>query len=104
MKGICLQIFVHENQKHQDMLAYEWILKKAQQLQISGGTAFSSIASFGRHGIMHTEHFFEIPKDNSIAVIFFLTEEKCEEFLQVLKKSDISFFHCKWQAEFEKNG
>ena len=60
MKGICLKFYTYELQKHQGVLLFEWLLEFAKKNGIRGGSAFRALAGFGRHGVMHAEHFFEL--------------------------------------------
>ena len=50
MKGTLLRFYVHENRKHHHILLYEWLLEQAKKQGMQGGSAFRSIAGFGRHG------------------------------------------------------
>ena len=36
------------------------VLEQAKKQGVRGGSAFRAIAGFGRHGILHEEHFFEL--------------------------------------------
>jgi len=56
----CLKFYVHEHRRHHGILLYEWLLERAKKLGIHGGSAFRAIAGFGRHGILHEDHFFEL--------------------------------------------
>ena len=59
MNGYQLKFYIHENRKHRGILLYEWLIEKAKEMGIHGGSVFRAIAGFGRHGIIHEEHFFE---------------------------------------------
>ena len=63
MTGTLLRFYVHENRRHHHVLLYDWLLEEAKKLGIRGGSAFRAIAGFGRHGILHAEHFFELAGD-----------------------------------------
>ena len=53
MKNIYLKFYVAEKQRHNGALLYEWLLEEAKKMGAPGGSAFRSIAGFGRHGRMH---------------------------------------------------
>ncbi|MGE5028228.1 MAG: DUF190 domain-containing protein, partial [Betaproteobacteria bacterium] len=53
MQGVCLKFFVSEMQRHGSELLYEWLLERARDMGIAGGTALRAIAGFGRHGRLH---------------------------------------------------
>ena len=41
---------------------------------IHGGSAFRASAGFGRHGVLHEEHFFELSADLNVVVGFVVSE------------------------------
>ncbi len=67
MNGTLLRFYVHENRKHGHIALFEWLLEQAKAMGIHGGSAFRAIAGFGRHGILHEEHFFELAADMTVA-------------------------------------
>ena len=73
MKGTLLRFYVHENRKHRHILLYEWLLEQAKGMGIHGGSAFRAIAGFGRHGVLHEEHFFELAADLTVEIDFAVT-------------------------------
>lgn len=100
MKGTCLKFYMHENRKHRHMLAYEWLLAEAKKLGIHGGSAFRSIAGFGRHGVLHEDHFFELQGDLAVEVTFAITDEDAQKLLDVIQAEKLSLFYVKTPAEF----
>ncbi|TAM39996.1 MAG: DUF190 domain-containing protein [Burkholderiaceae bacterium] len=99
MQGIYLKFYVQENQRHQGVLAYEWLLEDAKKAGIRGGSAFRAIASFGRHGKMHEQHFFELAGDLFVEVGFALKEEEAEKFLAHLASEEFKMFYIKIPIE-----
>lgn len=100
MKGVQLQFFVHERRKHRGMLLYEWLLEQATQLGIHGGSAFRAIAGFGRHGVLHEEHFFELAGDLAVQVLFVLTEDEAQRLINVLEQEKIGVFYVRLPVEY----
>ena len=100
MKGTYLRFYVHENRKHHGILLYEWLLETAKGAGIHGGSAFRAIAGFGRHGILHEQHFFELAGDLTVEVEFLLTDEQADSFLSVLRAKNIRLFYAKTPAEY----
>lgn len=100
MKGTCLKFYMHENRKYRHMLAYEWLLAEAKKLGIHGGSAFRSIAGFGRHGVLHEDHFFELQGDLAVEVTFAITDEDAQKLLDVIQAEKLSLFYVKTPAEF----
>ena len=100
MKGTYLRFYTHENRKVHGVLFYEWLLDQARRLGIHGGTAFRAIAGFGRHGIRHEEHFFELAGDLTVAVDFALADEDAERMLDLLRAERVSIFYVRTPIEF----
>jgi PII-like signaling protein len=100
MQGTYLRFYVHENRKHHGILLYEWLLERAKQVGIHGGSAFRAIAGFGRHGILHEQHFFELAGDLTVEVEFLLNEEQAQVLLGVLREEKVRVFYAKVAAEF----
>jgi PII-like signaling protein len=100
MTGTLLRFYVHENRKHHHIALYEWLLEKAKSMGIHGGSAFRAIAGYGRHGILHEEHFFELAAAMTIEVEFVVTDEEADKLLSLLKGERISVFYARIPAEF----
>ncbi len=100
MSGTLLRFYIHENRTHQHVALFEWLLERAKKMGIHGGSAFRAIAGFGRHGILHEEHFFELAADMTIEVEFVVTDEEAERLLTLLRKERISIFYARVPAEF----
>jgi PII-like signaling protein len=100
MNGTLLRFYVHENRIHRHIALFEWLLEQAKKLGIRGGSAFRAIAGFGRHGILHEEHFLELAADMTVEVEFVVTEDEAERLLALLKKERISIVYARVPVEF----
>jgi PII-like signaling protein len=100
VQGVYLRFYVHENRRHRGLLLYEWILETAKKAGIHGGSAFRAIAGFGRHGVLHEQHFFELAGDLTVEVEFLLSEEQAESLLAALDRERLGIFYAKTRAEF----
>lgn len=100
MQGTNLQFFVHENRRHKGKLVYEWLLDTARDVGIHGGSAFRAIAGFGRHGVIHEQHFFELADDLPVAVVFTITEPEADALIERVTESGLSLFYVRQAAEF----
>ena len=98
--GTYLRFYVHENRKHHGILLYEWLLEQAKKTGIHGGSAFRAIAGYGRHGILHEQHFFEFAGDLTVKVEFLLTEDEARRLLDVIQREQVRVFYAKLPAEF----
>jgi len=100
MNGTLLRFYVHENRLQNHVALYEWLLEQAKKLGIHGGSAFRAIAGFGRHGILHEEHFFELAADLTVEVEFVVTDEEAERLLALLRRERVSVFYARVPAQF----
>jgi len=100
MKGTYLRFYMHENRRHHGVLLYEWLLETAKKVGIHGGSAFRAIAGFGRHGVLHEQHFFELAGDLTVEVEFLLSDAQAEMLLDVLRREGVQIFYARVPAEF----
>lgn len=104
MKGVCLRFYMNEFQKHDGILMYEWLLELAKKNGIKGGSAFRAIAGYGRHGVIHEEHFFELASNVPIEVNFFIKKEESANFIDIIKKENADLFYSMSEAEYGTTG
>jgi uncharacterized protein len=100
MNGTILRFYVHENRTHRHVALFEWLLEQAKKLGIHGGSAFRAIAGFGRHGILHEEHFFELSADMTVVIEFVVSDEEAEKMLALLRSEKVSIFYTRVRGEF----
>ena len=104
MQGIYLKFYVAEKHKHGATSVYEWLLERAKEIGIHGGSAFRAMAGFGRHNRMHEDHFFELAGDLPVEVGFVVTEDEAQALFEVLAAEKLSLFYVKIPAEFGATG
>ena len=100
MNGTYLRFYMHENRKHHHLLMYEWLLEQAKKMGIHGGSAFRAIAGYGRHGVLHEQHFYELAGDLTVEVEFMISEDEARKLLDLVKAEKIHIFYAKTAAEF----
>jgi PII-like signaling protein len=100
MQGIYLKFYVTEKQKHGTMPVYEWLLERAKEIGIRGGSAFRAMAGYGRHHRLHEDHFFELQGDLPVEVGFVVTEDEAQMLFDVLTVERLSLFFIKLPCEF----
>ena len=101
MKGTCLKFYVHEHRKHHGILLYEWLLERARKMGIHGGSAFRAIAGFGRHGVLHEDHFFELAGNLPVEVAFVVSDDEAARLLELVRQEKIRVFYVLTPAEFD---
>lgn len=99
-EGLCLSFYVHENRRHQHRLVYEWLLEQAESLSIHGGSALRAIAGFGRHGVLHEDHFFELAGDLTVIVKFVVSAEEADKLMALVQNSELALFYTRHAVEF----
>ncbi len=99
-QGVYLRFFVHENRRHHGILLYDWLLGEARKLGLHGGTAFRSIAGFGRHGVLHEAHFLELAGQETVRVDFVVTRAEADRMLQRVREEHLEIFYAILPAEF----
>ncbi len=100
ISGTYLRFYVHENRRHHHILLYDWLLETAKRLGIHGGSAFRAIAGFGRHGVIHEQHFFELAGDLTVAVEFLVSGEEADRLIAAVKAEKVRVFFARAQAEY----
>jgi PII-like signaling protein len=102
--GVLLRIFVLEGQRHHGELLYDWLLRRAREMGITGGAAFREIAGYGRHERLHEQFFFELAGDLPVEVVFATTELDSQKFMDLLTRESLSLFYIRSPCEFGRVG
>jgi uncharacterized protein len=100
MKGTYLKFYLQENARLHGILAYEWLLEKAKTLGIHGGSAFRAICGYGRHGVLHEDHFFELAGELPVEVGFAVSDQEAERLLALIAEEKVSLFYVRLPIEF----
>jgi PII-like signaling protein len=100
MDGCLLRIYLHEHQRYDGQLAWEWLLAQANALGIRGGSAFRAMAGFGHHHHVQEASFFELAGDLAIEVEFIVTESESEQLLAIIKAAGLRAFYAHSPARF----
>lgn len=100
MNGTYLRFYVHENVRHRHHLLYEWLLQHARKMGVHGGSVFRAVEGFGRHGVFHSQHFFELAGEMTMKIEFILTDEMADRLLDSLRDEDLSLVYARLPAEF----
>lgn len=79
-----LRIYISENDQHDGIPLYEWIVKKAQEKQIAGATVLRGLEGFGADKQMHTAKILILSNDLPLVVEIVDSPEKIAEFIPCL--------------------
>jgi PII-like signaling protein len=100
MQGSFLRFYVHESQRHHGTLVWEWLLAGANKLGIRGGSAFRAMAGFGRHHVLHEDHFFELAGSLTVEVEFIVTDDEAQKLIDLVHAEKIRVFYAHIPARF----
>ncbi len=89
MNAVALRFYVHQPRKHGKDLLFEWLLARAKELGIQGGSAFLAVAGYGRHGVIHEQRFFELPEVLPVMVEFIVTAEEANRLMALVRAEKI---------------
>ena len=95
-----LRFYVHEGQRHQRRLVWEWLLEQANALGIRGGSAFRAMAGFGRHHVLHESTFFELAGTLTVEVEFIVSDAEAHQLLERVRAAGIRLFYACTPALF----
>ena len=82
--GTLLRIFIGENDKHDGVPLYEWIVRKAREEGLAGATVLRGLEGFGAHSRLHTAKILRLSTDLPIVVEIVDTEENIQAFLPAI--------------------
>ena len=66
---------------------------------IHGASAFKAIAGFGRHGVLHEQHFFELAGDLTVEVVLAITDEEADRLLAKIRDEQLTLFYVRMPIE-----
>jgi PII-like signaling protein len=104
MDGSFLRFYVHENDRLHGQLAWEWLLKRANDMGLRGGSAFRAVAGFGRHHVLHEERFFELAGTVTVEVEFIVTDDEARQLLDLIAREKLDVFYARVPAQFGVTG
>ena len=93
IEGVFLRFLVHENRIFKNQPVYDWLLLTAKRLGIHGGSAYRGLAGYGRHGVLHEAHFFELAGDLPVEVRFVCSEQEANRLLDAVEEATLSLFY-----------
>jgi PII-like signaling protein len=89
MNAVALRFYVHQPRKHGKDLLFEWLLARAKEMGIHGGSAFFAVAGYGRHGVIHEQRFFELPEVLPVMVEFIVSPAEADKLLDLVRAEKI---------------
>jgi len=100
MDGSYLRFYATEGHRLHGMQLWQWLLSTANKMGIRGGSAFHAMAGFGRHHVMHEDHFFELGGSLIVEVEFIVTPDEKLKLLELVAAEKIRLFYTDIPARF----
>jgi uncharacterized protein len=100
MTGECLRFYVEENQRHQGVLVWEWLLERANAMGLHGGTAFRAVGGFGRHHALHESQFFELAGSTAVEVEFIVDAGEVQRLMGLVRDENLRLFYVRHAVHF----
>jgi PII-like signaling protein len=100
MKATVLRLYVHESRRRHGMLLYDWLLETARRAGIHGGSVFRAISGYGRHGVVHEQHHYELAGELPVVAEFIISDLEADQLLSALRKEQIDLVYARWEAHF----
>lgn len=80
-QGKLLRIFIGENDRHEGLPLYEWIVRQARENGLAGATVLRGLEGYGAHSRLHKAKILRLSSDLPLVVEIVDTEEKIQSFL-----------------------
>ncbi|HEV8313303.1 MAG TPA: DUF190 domain-containing protein [Burkholderiaceae bacterium] len=100
MDGAFLRFYVHESDRLHGKPAWEWLLARANELGIRGGSAFRAMAGFGQHRVLHEDRFFELAGTLTVEVEFIVDDAEAQRLLDIVAQETLRVFYARIPASF----
>jgi PII-like signaling protein len=100
MQGSLLRFYVHEQDRIDGQPAWQWLLQEANRLQLPGGSAFRAMAGFGRHHVLHANHFFELAGTQTIEVEFIASDSEARALTELVRAKQAAMSFVRMPVEF----
>lgn len=80
-EGQLLRIFVGENDRHEHLPVYEWIVRKARQEGLAGATVLRGLEGYGANSTLHKASILRLSSDLPVVIEIVDDTEKIAAFL-----------------------
>ena len=93
MQGSLLSFYVHEGDRHDSRLLWEWLLEQANNRGVRGGSVYRAMAGFGRQHVLHERKFFELAGSQTLKVEFIVTTDEAQQLLALVHQEKLRLFY-----------
>ena len=99
MNGYQVTFFTVEGRRHGREPIGHWLMETARSIGIKGATLTVGVEGIGRHGRLHSAHFFELA-DQPIEVTMVVDEAQCAQLFATLERERANVFYVKTAVEY----
>lgn len=99
-KGIRVELYFPENEKHQSVLIEKWLFDAARWAGIPGGAIYRAHAGYGRHGELRDEGIFDTDRTHPMMACFITSAANAQKFLDYLGKEGLHLFYTRSEVEY----
>ncbi len=82
--GKLLRVYIGENDRHEGLPLYEWIVRQAREHGLAGATVLRGLEGYGAHSRLHKAKILRLSGDLPLVVEIVDTEEKIQSFLTLI--------------------
>ena len=100
MQGSILSFYVHEGDRHDGQMAWEWLLTQANKRGVGGGSVFRAMAGFGRQHVLHERKFFELAGSQILKIEFIVTNDEARDLLALAHHEKLRLFYTHIPVQF----
>lgn len=80
-EGTLLRIFLGESDQYDGRPLYEWLIKRAREMEVAGATVLRGVMGYGRHSRVHTAKILRLSQDLPIIIELVDTRERLDAYL-----------------------
>ena len=99
MNAVCLRFYALEKRKLHGVHVHDWLLREAEKLGLSGGTALRASAGFGHHHVLHEDRFFELAGEMPVEVEFITDAAGADRMLARVREASLAIFYVRFPVE-----
>lgn len=99
MHGYQISFYTQQGRRHKHMSIAEWLLQEAKALGIAGATVAAAQGGYGRDGLYHSSHFFELG-DQPVEVSLAVSATQADQLFVRVKEENVPLFYIKTPIEF----
>lgn len=94
-----LRFYLHEDARQGGKAAWEWLLERANELGIRGGSAFKAIAGFGHQHHLSERRPLDLNGSQITEVEFLVAEEEATRLLDLVQTAGLRVFYARMPAD-----